>query len=175
VTSTDTKPEVVFSRRSRHFQKWIWRHISENGGYDQGRGFDLPSSPAYNVEPVTNTSSSSCANNGRRMLQWVLNTCRRSSRLCFSHFATRTVDNSVDAYAGKPDIRPESRFLPILPAFDAPVRGIPAGLSPPRFVWENYRIVWLPDGENISKISLFVLTQLTNVTDTQTDRHHMTA
>ena len=27
-----------------------------------------------------------------------------------------------------------------------------------------------PDGETISKISLFVLTQLTNVTDTQTDR-----
>ena len=31
-------------------------------------------------------------------------------------------------------------------------------------------MVWLPDGETISKISLFVLTQLTNVTDTQTDR-----
>ena len=30
------------------------------------RGVDLPLSPAYNVEPVTNTSSSSCANNGRR-------------------------------------------------------------------------------------------------------------
>jgi len=29
-------------------------------------------------------------------------------------------------------------------------------------------MVWLPDGEKISKISLFVLTQLTNVTDTQT-------
>jgi len=28
---------------------------------------------------------------------------------------------------------------------------------------------WLPDGEKISKISLFVLAQLTNVTDTQTD------
>jgi len=31
-------------------------------------------------------------------------------------------------------------------------------------------MAWLPDGEKISKISLFVLTQLTNVTDTQTDR-----
>ena len=29
-------------------------------------GGSLTSSPAYNVEPVTNTSSSSCANNGRR-------------------------------------------------------------------------------------------------------------
>jgi len=28
VTSTDTKPEVVFSRRGRHLQKWISRHIS---------------------------------------------------------------------------------------------------------------------------------------------------
>jgi len=32
-------------------------------------------------------------------------------------------------------------------------------------------MVWLLDGEKMSKISLFVLTQLTNVTDTQTDMH----
>jgi len=31
-------------------------------------------------------------------------------------------------------------------------------------------MAWLPDGEKISKISLFVLAQLTNVTDGQTDR-----
>jgi len=30
-------------------------------------------------------------------------------------------------------------------------------------------MAWLPDGEKISKISLFVLTQLTNVTDRRTD------
>ena len=40
------------------------------------------------------------------------------------------------------------------------------------------RMVLLPDGEKISKISLFVLAQLTNVpdrqTDGQTDRHRMT-
>jgi len=30
-------------------------------------------------------------------------------------------------------------------------------------------MAWLPDGEKISKISLFVLAQLTNVTDRQTD------
>ena len=30
---------------------------------------------------------------------------------------------------------------------------------------------WLPGGEKISKISLFVLTQLTNVTDRQIDGH----
>ena len=31
-------------------------------------------------------------------------------------------------------------------------------------------MAWLPDGEKISKISLFVLAQLTNVTDGRTDR-----
>ena len=31
VTSTDTKPEVVFSRRGRHLVKWILRHISAVG------------------------------------------------------------------------------------------------------------------------------------------------
>ena len=30
-------------------------------------------------------------------------------------------------------------------------------------------MVWLPDGENNLKISLFVVTQFTNVTDTETD------
>jgi len=40
-------------------------------------------------------------------------------------------------------------------------------------------MVWLPDDEKISKISLLVLAQLTNVTDRQTDgrtdRHRMPA
>ena len=31
-------------------------------------------------------------------------------------------------------------------------------------------MVWLPDGEKKLKICLFVLTEFTNVTDTQTDR-----
>ena len=30
-------------------------------------------------------------------------------------------------------------------------------------------MMWLPDGEKISKIPLFVLTECTNVTDTRTD------
>jgi len=34
---------------------------------------------------------------------------------------------------------------------------------------------WLPDGENISKISLFVLAEFTNVSDTHTDRQTDTA
>ena len=43
---------------------------SRKRSYDQGGIW--PPSPAYNVEPVTNTSSSSCANNGRRTPRWVL-------------------------------------------------------------------------------------------------------
>jgi len=31
VTLTNTKPEVVFSGRGRHFEIWIWRHISAVG------------------------------------------------------------------------------------------------------------------------------------------------
>jgi len=31
VTPTNTKPEVVFSGRGRHLEKWIWRHISTVG------------------------------------------------------------------------------------------------------------------------------------------------
>ena len=88
-------------------------------------------SPAYNVEPITNTSSLSCANNRRRT--------RRCAplRLCFSQFATRTVDNTVDLYAAKPDIRPESRFLPTPPAFDASIRGVPVRISLCRLVGKS--------------------------------------
>ena len=66
-----------------------------------------------------------------------LDACRGSSRLYFSHFATRTVDNTVDLYAAKPDIRSESRFSPTPPAFDAPVMGIAVGISPSRLAWKN--------------------------------------
>jgi len=36
-------------------------------------------------------------------------------------------------------------------------------------------MAWLPHGEKILKISLFVLAQLTNVTDGRTDIHRVTA
>ena len=130
-------------------------------GLCPGGGGGLTTVQAYNVEPVTtNTSSSSFANNGRRtppLPPFVA--------ALFSHFATRTVDNTVDLYAAKP----ESRFLPTSPAFDAPVSG-PSGRGFPseyrHSVWRGKtRIAWLPDGEKISKISLFVLTQFTNVVD----------
>jgi len=63
----------------------------------------------------------------------------------------------------------ESRFLPTTPAFDALVRGGGFPLQYRHPVWYGKtRMVWLPDGEKISKISLFVFTQSTNVTDTHT-------
>jgi len=97
----------------------------------------------------------------------VLDARRRPSRLCFSQFVTRTVDNTVDLYAAKPDICPESRFLPIPLAFDTPVRGFPSEYRHP--VWcGKTRMVGSPDGEKILKICLFVLTWSTNVTDRQT-------
>jgi len=85
----------------------------------------------------------------------------------------RTVDNTGDMYAAKPDIRPESRFLPTPPAVDTP-RGFPSEYC--HAVWYEKKLEWLGyPSEQILKICLFVLTQLTNVTDTQTDRHRMTA
>ena len=44
------------------------------------------------------------------------------------------------------------------------------GVTPEHPVWYGKtRMAWLPRGEKISKISLFVLAQLTNVTDGRTD------
>jgi len=75
-----------------------------------------------------------------------LDACRHLSRLYFSHFATRTVDLTVDLYAAKPDTRPESRFLPTPPAFDAPVRGgsrrnVAISFGMKKLEWLGYLIV----------------------------------
>jgi len=53
-------------------------------------------------------------------------------------------------------------------AFDAPDMGVLVGVAPPRWYGKT-RMAWLLHGEKISKISLFVLAQLTNVTDRRTD------
>jgi len=68
----------------------------------------------------------------------------------------------------------KNRHFIIPLAFDAPVRGFPSEYRHPLWYGKT-RMVSLPDGENISKIRLFVLTWSTNVTDGQTDGHCMTA
>ena len=55
-----------------------------------------------------------------------------------------------------------------------PLGGFPSEYRHPLWVGKT-RMVSLSDGEKISKISLFVLTWSTNVTDNQTDRHCVTA
>ena len=55
-----------------------------------------------------------------------------------------------------------------------PLKGSPAEYC--NYVWyRKTRKVWLHNGEKISKIYLFVLTESVNVTDKQTHRHHTTA
>jgi len=69
------------------------------------------------------------------------------------------------------DIGPESRFLPTLPVFDAPLRGFPSEYR--HKVWyAKTTMVWLTDGE---KKSGDMLTRFDRIhecdrqTDTQTD------
>ena len=100
------------------------------GGLTSLRIRRITSSPSQTLRrPLVRTTD-----DGRR---GVLDARRRPSRLYFSHFATRTIDNTIDLYAAKPDIRPESRFLPTPPPFNAFVRGVPVGISPSRLVRKN--------------------------------------
>jgi len=67
---------------------------------------------------------------------------------------------------------PQATFF-IPPCIRRPVRGFPSEYRHP--VWRaKTRMALLPDGEKISKISLFVLAQLTNVPDGRTDRQTCT-
>ena len=52
----------------------------------------------------------------------------------------------------------------------SPLGGFPSENRHPVWYGKLEWLAWLPDGEKISKISLFVLTWSTNVTDARTDR-----
>ena len=122
---------------------------------------------------VINISSSSPAINTAAYYQRCVITCDTLAvlhrRPCLQHLPVAALTQAV-----KPDIGSESRFLPTPPAFDAPLGGFPSEWFHP--VWYGKtRMVWLSDGEKKLKTYLFVLTQCTNVTDTHTDTHRMTA
>jgi len=68
----------------------------------------------------------------------------------------------------------KSPFYPTPLHSTPPLGGFPSEYQNPLWYGKT-RMVSLPDGEQISKISLFVLTWSTNVTDRQTDRGTDTA
>jgi len=63
----------------------------------------------------------------------------------FSHFATRTVDNTVVLYVAKPDIRPESCFCLHHLHSTPPLGGSRRNIATP---FGTEKLEWLPDGEN---------------------------
>jgi len=88
---------------------------------------------------------------------------RRPSRLHF--FTLRDSHGLEHCRPVCSDIRSESRFcLHSTPTLG----GFPSEYRHPVWHGKKTRMAWLPDGETISKMSLFVLAQFTNVTDRQT-------
>jgi len=71
--------------------------------------------------------------------------------------------------AKQPDTDRESQFLATSPALDAPIRGFTLVYC--HNVWYGKtRMVWLPDGEKVLKICLFISTEHTTMTDRRTDK-----
>ena len=83
-----------------------------------------------------------------------------------------SVENTIDLYAAKPDIRPESRFLPTLLAFDTPFRGFPSEHRH-RVWYGKTRMVWLPDGEKNFE-DIFIRFDMIHERDRHTDTHEHT-
>ena len=136
-------PTMSYGSRKRSY---------DHGGYVRG-GFDLrlrriTSSPSQTLRRrLVRTTD-----DGRRRECSVR---RRPSGLYFSHFATRTVYNTVDLYAVYAAIFVQNRVFCLPHLHSTPslvVRGgVPVGISPSRIpVWRGKtRMAWLPDGEKI--------------------------
>ena len=136
----DVKILTYISGKQGHIAAYLpyplhWQQktgVMTNGGLTSLRLRRITSSPSQTLRrPLVRTTD-----DGRR------GECSTLAAVCsgfnFSHFATCTVNNTVVLYAAKPDICPESRCcLPTPLAFDAPVRGIPVGISPSRLVRKN--------------------------------------
>jgi len=119
-----------------------------------------------NVEASCHKHLIFSGNQHRRLLPAMCHNLRYGGRGPPATVLTTPACCSVNSIAvKKPDIGSESRFLPTQPAFDAPFRGFPSEYC--YAVWlGKTRMVWLPDGEKILMICLFVLTEFTNMTDT---------
>jgi len=63
----------------------------------------------------------------------------------------------------------KSSFFHTPLAFDAPVRGFPVGIAPPRLVCKKTRMAWLPDGEKNFE-DIFIRFDMIHERDRQTDR-----
>ena len=147
---------------------------SRKRGYDQGgcvRGV-RPPSPVYNVEPVTNTSSSSCENNERRTPPWVLGSTPSVAALFHTSRLVRLI-TLWEVYAAKPNTRPESRFLPTPPAVDAPVREVSVGILSCLMVWKKYKDLATRRWKNVE--DMFIRFNRMYERHRQTDGHRMTA
>jgi len=75
---------------------------------------------------------------------------------------------SITLFEIQRDIRVKIGNFSYTLVFDAPLWGFPSEYRHPLWYGKT-RMVSLPDSEKISKISLFVLAQLRNVTDRRTD------
>jgi len=132
---------IVYSARARLVTLALWNH----------RAGDFIAHGAWwsNTRSTTSNISVTTCEMVAVFHQWP----------CWQHFACCSVNSR--------HIGSKLRFLPTPSAFDASVRGVSIWILPWRLVRKT-RMAWLPDGENFLKICLFVLTQLTNVTDTDT-------
>jgi len=145
-------------------ENWVMTKGVVSGGFDI-RLRRITSSPSQTLRRrLVRTTD-----DGRRGL---LDACRRLSRLYFSHFATRTVDNTVDLYAAKPDIRTESRYcLPHLhstPPLGGSRRNIAIPFGTEKLEWLGY--------PTVEKIRRYLYSfHATHERDRQTNRQTDTA
>ena len=121
--------------------------------------FHLLSSPVYNVEPVTNTSSSSCANNGRRgecsttvnPLLYCGSTLAAVRRGIIFHTSPLVRLTTLKTCMQRSQIFVQNRVFCLSHLHSTPpLERFRSEYRHP--VWYGKtRMVWLPDGEKISR------------------------
>jgi len=122
---------------------------------------------------VINVSSSFPTINTAAYYQRCVITCKTVAaihrRPCLQHLPIAALTQAV-----KPDNRLRIAISPYPTCIRRPVWGVSVGKLLCRLAWKT-RMAWLPDDEKVLMPRLFVSTQSTNVTDTRTHTHRMTA